>query len=334
MRWRKFASARKYARSLGLKSWKEWQEFCKSGRRPHDIPAAPAVIYKDCGWVGLGDWLGTGTIANRKKAYPPYAEARAFVHGLGFKSWWDWQAYCQSGKRPDNIPSAPWTTYKDRGWINLGDWLGACVSSTPKTKGHLSYAEARAFVHTLGLKSQNEWKKYCKDGKKPSNIPHAPWVVYKDNGWISWGDWLGTGSLSPTMIRRVRRKTLVENIESIKDNIYWLPLNAWWYILIQSGIEPTSRHARLLKATQDNTLSLADLIEYVIDGKDIENGMFGKPKKPNVVRIIKLLECPMFAGADAETISAVMSELKAQLWDCINEDEEGEIDKFRLLTFL
>ena len=58
------------------------------------------------------------------------------------------------------------------------------------------FAEARAFVQSLGLTSGAEWNQYCvgqmpEKGKKPEDIPATPNVVYKDHGWISWGDWLG-----------------------------------------------------------------------------------------------------------------------------------------------
>ena len=32
---------------------------------------------------------------------------------------------------------------------------------------------------------------YCKNEKKPDNIPTDPYKKYKNNGWVSWNDWLG-----------------------------------------------------------------------------------------------------------------------------------------------
>jgi hypothetical protein len=31
---------------------------------------------------------------------------------------------------------------------------------------------------------------------KPENIPFDPQRIYKTSGWINWGDWLGTGTVS------------------------------------------------------------------------------------------------------------------------------------------
>jgi hypothetical protein len=44
----------------------------------------------------------------------------------------------------------------------------------------------------LGLKNQKDWFEYCRSGKKPKNIPSNPQRTYKNRGWTSWSDWLGT----------------------------------------------------------------------------------------------------------------------------------------------
>src|SRR5262249_1267087 len=55
------------------------------------------------------------------------------------------------------------------------------------------FEEARAFVRSLRLKSQIEWRDYAKSRKKPNDIPSAPWDVYAGAGWESLIDWLGDG---------------------------------------------------------------------------------------------------------------------------------------------
>jgi len=57
--YRSFNAAREFARSLNLESGSEWRAFCKSGKLPPDIPANPHQAYKDKGWKGMRDWLGT-----------------------------------------------------------------------------------------------------------------------------------------------------------------------------------------------------------------------------------------------------------------------------------
>ncbi|MDO9055066.1 MAG: hypothetical protein Q7U69_00825 [Sulfuricurvum sp.] len=58
-----FEEARKYIRSLNLKSTKEWEEY-KTGKLqnlapiPKNIPKSPSSYYKDNGWISIPDWLG------------------------------------------------------------------------------------------------------------------------------------------------------------------------------------------------------------------------------------------------------------------------------------
>ena len=70
-----------------------------------------------------------------------------------------------------------------------GDWLGtgAIVSFNRKYR---SFEQAGNFVHSLEIKNQFDWWKYCKSGLKAKNISSNPVEVYK-NDWKSWGDWFG-----------------------------------------------------------------------------------------------------------------------------------------------
>ena len=119
-----------------------------------------------------------------KKSYKTFEEARSFVRDLNFKSVSEWREFCKSNKRTDNtIPSVPQRTYKSS-WVSFGDFLGNGNVAT-KIKSFVPFEEAKKFVHTLGLQGQREWKKYCKSGNKPDDIPTNPNIKYKNQGWIS-----------------------------------------------------------------------------------------------------------------------------------------------------
>jgi len=190
-----FEEARKFVRSLNFKCEREWKEYSKSGKRPHDIPGKPNQIYKDKGWKGLGDWLGTGTIATFNRDFLPYEQAREFVRSLKLKNQTEWQEYSKSGQKPHNIPSSPHITYKGKGWMGYGDWLGT-GNIAPFNREFLSFEEAREVVRNLSIKSDKQWKEYSKSGKRPHTIPSAPNIVYKGKGWKGWGDFFGTGNIS------------------------------------------------------------------------------------------------------------------------------------------
>jgi hypothetical protein len=56
--WRPFGEARRFVRSLELRSEAECREYCKSGDKPLDIPTTPEKVYR-AEWRGFRDWLGT-----------------------------------------------------------------------------------------------------------------------------------------------------------------------------------------------------------------------------------------------------------------------------------
>jgi hypothetical protein len=58
----------------------------------------------------------------------PFEHAREFVRGLHLLTQADWASFARSAERPANIPYSPWLVYKDRGWVDLADWLGVARS--------------------------------------------------------------------------------------------------------------------------------------------------------------------------------------------------------------
>ena len=195
--YRSFQSARKFAQKLGLKSRDEWIAHCKLGNNPEDIPVSAGSIYKK-DFKGWGDFLGSGNVKPGDVQSRSFEEARKFARSLKLKGGKEWIAHCKSGNNPDDIPSHPDRTYKNKGWNGMGDWLGNGTVASKNMKGEvfLSFEKARKFVRKLKLKNTTAWNEYRKSGNKPDNIPSTPNMVYKNDGWIDWPDWLGNGNLS------------------------------------------------------------------------------------------------------------------------------------------
>ena len=60
-KWRPFVEARAYAQAQQLKTGQRgWKAWIKEGKKPTDIPSNPCQVYKNDGWKGYGDWLGSG----------------------------------------------------------------------------------------------------------------------------------------------------------------------------------------------------------------------------------------------------------------------------------
>ena len=111
-----FEEGRKFVCSLNFKGQSEWREFAKSGSLPDDIPATLDRVYKDKGWTGYRDWLGT--------EYLPFEEARKLSRSLNLKSTTEWIKFAKSDNLPIGIPASPQHFYKEQGWAGIGDWLG------------------------------------------------------------------------------------------------------------------------------------------------------------------------------------------------------------------
>jgi hypothetical protein len=121
-------------------------------------------------------------------AWKSFTEARALVRGLGLESVGGWYEWSKSGQRPPNIPTNPDRAYRDDGWISWNDWLG----NGKERVAWKSFAAGRAFVRGLELGGVKEWWVWKKSGQRPSDIPAHPERAYRDDGWISWPDWLGS----------------------------------------------------------------------------------------------------------------------------------------------
>jgi len=141
---RPFEEAVAFARSLKLRGMEDWKNFSKSGKRPQDIPSCPNKTYKETGWKGFGDWLGTGAISSRHKKFLPFDEAVKYAQSLNLKTPSEWQAWCKSGNRPSNIPAAPAVFYKSTGWQGMENWLGNNYNKNRVYKKRASYGTERA----------------------------------------------------------------------------------------------------------------------------------------------------------------------------------------------
>ena len=188
-----FEQARQYARSLKLKSSKEWVKITKSDEFPENIPKRPEGTYKDKGWRGYSDWLGTGHggYVQKDKGRMSFEQARQYVRKLKLNGLNGWIAYCKSGKRPINIPASPHTSYKKEGWAGYGDWTG---SGRVRSISFLSFEQARQYVRKLKFKNSDEYRSWSTSKKRPSNIPSQPERTYS-NEWKGWNDYLQESSI-------------------------------------------------------------------------------------------------------------------------------------------
>ena len=73
--------------------------------------------------------------------------------------------------------------------VDWSDWFGLHIAFT-------NYNETKKFIHTLHLRSPEEWDVWCQGNlfgrpKKPKVIYRYPELAYRGRGWTNWKDWLG-----------------------------------------------------------------------------------------------------------------------------------------------
>ena len=186
-----FSEARTYMRKLGLKNRDEYWAWLRSGKRPKSIPYSPEKVYKDVGWIDLGDWLGTGNTGNKKKKRMPYEQAKAYIQALGIKTQHEFFAWRKIGPRPETIPTDPNKAYFEfKSW---GEFLGTDrIANQDRGKTYWNYERAKEFLKPLHIHSFKHYKELCKLGIIPKEIPKSPCVYYKKQAtWISFPDFFG-----------------------------------------------------------------------------------------------------------------------------------------------
>ncbi|KIM03075.1 MAG: hypothetical protein KN64_13155 [Sulfurovum sp. AS07-7] len=208
-----YKEARGFALKLQLLDEVDWRRYTRGKLKgyismPPNIPKNPHIIYKNKGWVSYNDFLRTKTSLRKldgENSWLSYEEARGFVRQLKLKGQVEWKLYAQGKLEgyppiPIGIPKNPFNVYRNKGWINIADFLG-----TNHVKGKvnekyaeswLPFEEARLFTKNLKLQNISEWRLYTKgelDGyePRPINIPRTPEFIYRNCGWIGFKDFLG-----------------------------------------------------------------------------------------------------------------------------------------------
>lgn len=141
-----------------------------------------------------------------------------------YRKWW-------IANKPARIPKAPERAYKKE-FLGWNDFLGNDNKFNFYVRHYKPFATAKAYIHTLGLKDVNDWKKYVRSGKKPKDIPSRPDITYRKRRlkedketdiWVSWDDWLGT-----KLIDKIQRKmSSIEVIVISKPTERGIPSNVF-----------------------------------------------------------------------------------------------------------
>jgi hypothetical protein len=197
----KFEEARDFARSLKLSSSTQWRQYCEGKfpelkRRPKNLSAFPAQFYRRKGWVNWADWLGYTKRPSRVD-FCDFEAARSFAQSLKLASAHEWFDYVRgrttlSVPKPESVPKAPRTAYRNSGWTNWPDFLGAHLHR------YRDFDSALKFAQSLNLAGKEEWFRVMSRDRLPKDIPRAPNNYYGKRGqWRGWRVWLKSVDYAP-----------------------------------------------------------------------------------------------------------------------------------------
>ena len=247
-KWKEFRVAREYVRSLKLNDESEWKEFvAKKEFRCFNIPANPDQVYRHLGWKSWYDWLGTEDWRVRPQDQSPdnilmnnlwstdarskwmnFFEACQIVREYGFEYQEEWELLA-GGKfparkpLPDNIPVNPDQVYRFVGWKGWKDWL----IHPDNWCDYTDFYRARDFVRSNRIPDKASWRVFLKKeagllDQYQLKLPVRPHLEYRESGWKSWEDWLGTKITYPDFIstKQYIRSLKLRNEQEWKDFIH------------------------------------------------------------------------------------------------------------------
>ena len=217
-----FREARAFMRTKKLKNNSQYHEFLKkeySGFEYYNkpLPSAPDIVYKQNGWGGWGDFLGSGYVANYNRQFRSFKSSRQYARRLGLGSYAKWKQFCDSERLPKNIPKAPDQVYKE--WVSWPDWLGTGRFSR-RANRWMPFKEAHEFVAKLNLKNKTQFIQWCKGQlldkpPKPVNFPSNPYHAFRGKGFTTMPEFLGTGYVHPSWIKFYSYKDAKARVSSL-----------------------------------------------------------------------------------------------------------------------
>ncbi|MGD0465899.1 MAG: DEAD/DEAH box helicase family protein [Gammaproteobacteria bacterium] len=299
-----------------------WQ-WSKLNKMPLRIPTAPDLVYKNKGWKGWGDWLGTGYIAHQNRKYKSFDDATKYIQSLGIKSQTAWSKWSATEARPKDIPGNPQHTYSDE-WKGWGDWLGTGYIAHQNRKW-LAFEDARAFARSLKFVGKNDWTEWAKLDIRPIDIPAYPNEVYAKKGWSGWQDWLG-------LFNNWNINNVKAFIRSLLPHLNTLSPAGLHTLFQQTGLKVSNHNKSdsFLLAFKSGKFPKEELKKFVNDEDSLVDKYLSKGKKvsnendcfdtesfyPTVEskEILASLDNRIFSNLDKEAIDFFIKEAVAKIW--------------------
>jgi hypothetical protein len=179
-----FSEAKNIVKAQGIKASSGYRAMDKKLRFSLKLPTHPEKSYKDKGWEGWAHFLrnnGTKIIS--------FEEARLLVKKLGIKYEREYQKLSKEEREQLGLPCNPRLVYKNKGWVSNPDFYGR--KDLRYIVVFTTFEKAKEIVKELGIVTRAEYLKLTPAKRMELGLPSHPDLVYKDKGWICWGDYFG-----------------------------------------------------------------------------------------------------------------------------------------------
>lgn len=109
-----FGEASVVVKSMNIKGCSQWNELCRRGLIPKNIPKRPYYVYKN-EWLGWRYWLGLNSLS--------YNDFLLAVKTNGIKTRLEWSSFYVANKALGIYPRHPDRVYYGKGWTSWSDVL-------------------------------------------------------------------------------------------------------------------------------------------------------------------------------------------------------------------
>lgn len=253
-----FKDAKNLVQEQNFKNIKEYFNWRKFNNLT-TLPSCPNKTYKNKGWKGNSDFLGTYHIYSKQKSlmFLSYEEAKIIVLSKNIRTVKEYHEWWYINK-PKNLPRNPQEHYNKKGWISWAEFL----NNRNFRNIFIPFDEAKKFVKNLNIKTEKEYSDWW-DVNKSNYLPRHPYVAYK-KFWTSWADYLSSAGYGAIWTKNTILKFLTE----YRDNIIMAESAELLILLANAGLEyriDTNEKFKAIILNEEGSNSRVDAVDSLIE---------------------------------------------------------------------
>lgn len=250
-----YEEAKAFCREKGIDSLVQFKKYAVKVGLPQHIPVAIWVAYPEYDPDDFFEGRNTWYNDQMQAKYLSAEQAQKLVQAMGVTNLKDYLVFREQynrGRDKNLLPRKPIVKYAGA-FHSSYDFFGVTqVSEAAIKRGILiSYNQAKEFVQSLGLKSEAEWRLYCKSKYFPlflSRIPERKYIEFE-----GWKLFLGKNKdVASFLDMKQRTKVILGLFQSVLDRTSFVYQIFSGGVLAVQEFERTSTY-KLVRIYEFNT---------------------------------------------------------------------------------